>query len=161
MRLLLPIVVAISIAVLPGCDRHKEGNNYSHVDSDDAAMNAAIARARETSGNFLQAFREQKPGFNSFHVKKPYPTPSGGREHMWIEVQEENDGVLKGIVVNDAEETHEVKIGQAVTLNISEITDWKYLDGKKLVGGYTIRYFIDRLPPTEREGFMKEAGFEL
>jgi uncharacterized protein YegJ (DUF2314 family) len=46
-------------------------------------------------------------------------------------------------------------------LNISEISDWKFIDGKRLVGGYTIRYFYERMSPKEREDFLKEAGFDL
>lgn len=80
---------------------------------------------------------------------------------MWIEVTEENNGTLSGIVDNDAEETREVKNGQKVTLSISEISDWKYVDGKKLIGGYTIRYFYDKMTPKEKEEFIKETGFEM
>ena len=80
---------------------------------------------------------------------------------MWIEVTDEHDGVIQGIVNNEAEETDEVKFGQKVSLKITEISDWKYLDGKKLIGGYTIRYFLDKMSPEEREAFLKEAGYEL
>jgi len=80
---------------------------------------------------------------------------------MWIKVLEENNGVFNGVVANEAEETREVKMDQKVSLNISEISDWKYIDGKKLVGGYTIRYFYERMSPKEREDFLKEAGFDL
>ena len=76
-------------------------------------------------------------------------------------VLEENNGVFNGVVANEAEETREAKMGQKVSLNISEISDWKYTDGKKLVGGYTIRYFYERMSPKEREDFLKEAGFDL
>ena len=82
-------------------------------------------------------------------------------EHMWIEVAEEESGVLKGQVANEAEDTREVKVGQMVSLKISEISDWKYQDGKKLVGGFTIRYFVEKMSPKEREAFLKETGFEL
>ena len=54
-----------------------------------------------------------------------------------------------------------MKNGDSVSLNITEISDWKYQDGKKLVGGYTIRYFVDRMSPKEKAEFLKEAGFEL
>ena len=80
---------------------------------------------------------------------------------MWIEVQEERDGVLKGRIANEAEETREVKIGQAVSLKTSEISDWKFQDGNKLVGGFTIRFFVERMSPKERQAFLKEAGFDL
>ena len=80
---------------------------------------------------------------------------------MWIAVLNEENGVIKGRIANEAEETREVKMGQTVSLKISEISDWKYQDGNKLVGGYTIRYFVERMSPKERQAFLKDAGFEL
>jgi uncharacterized protein YegJ (DUF2314 family) len=160
-RALLTVLAGIALCGLAGCSRSKEGDNYASVKAEDAAMNAAIAKAKGTAGEFVSAFRARKAGTKDYFVKKPYPTPSGGHEHMWIEITEENDGVLKGTVSNEAEETREVRNGQVVTLNISEISDWKYQDGNKLVGGYTIRYFIEKMSPKERAAFLKEAGFEL
>ena len=144
MRLLLSIFAAMLLVSITGCSRSKEGNNYQHVSDDDAAMNAAIAKAKATSDDFVKAFHAQKLDTKDFFVKKPYPTPSGEAEHMWIEVTQETNGVLSGVVANEAEETHEVKNGQKVSLNISEISDWKYVDGKRLVGGYTIRFFTTK-----------------
>jgi uncharacterized protein YegJ (DUF2314 family) len=161
MRLYLSILMAAGAIALAGCSHGKEDSNYTHVESDDAAMNAAIEKAKSTVNEFIQAFHAQNPGTKGFYVKKPYKTPTGQMEHMWIEVQEEQDGVLKGRIANEAEETREVKIGQTVTLKTPEISDWKYQDGKKLVGGFTIRYFVERMSPKEREAFLKEAGFDL
>jgi uncharacterized protein YegJ (DUF2314 family) len=159
-----PLLLIVTLAVVfssISCSRSKEENNYTRVESEDAAMNAAIAKAKATTDDFIQAFRARKPESRNYFVKKPYPTPAGGQEHMWIEVMEEENGVLKGYVANEAEETHEVKMGQQVSLSISEITDWKYEQGHKLIGGFTIRYFIEKMSPQEREAFLKESGFEL
>jgi len=123
-------------------------------------MNAAIEKARATVNDFVEAFHAKKPGTKEFYVKKPYPIPAGGHEHMWIAVTDERDGILKGTIANDAEETSEVKLGQEVSLKLSEISDWMYEDGKKLVGGYTIRYLIDKMSPKERETFLNKMGFE-
>jgi len=160
MKLVLRLLCALSLLLAAGCSKPKEGDNYQDVRADDSAMNAAIAQAKATSTNFLRAFHQQKVGTHDYDVKKPYPTPSGTVEHMWISVTGETNGVLSGIVVNEAEETREVKMGQPVTLNISEISDWKYVDGHKLVGGYTIRYFYDRMSPKEKEQFVNDSGFE-
>jgi uncharacterized protein YegJ (DUF2314 family) len=154
-------LAALSLLFVSACSRNKEGNNYTQVDSNDAAMNAAIARAKATSGDFIRAFHEQKAGTKNYCVKKPFPTPDGGAEHMWIEVLSETNGVISGVVANDAEETHAVKVGQHVSLNVSEISDWMYVDGRKLIGGYTIRYIYDQKSPKEKEEFIKEAGFDL
>jgi uncharacterized protein YegJ (DUF2314 family) len=161
MRALLTILITAAVFAFVGCSRSKEGNNYTQVASEDAAMNAAIAKAKATADDFIRALHTQKPGTKDYFVKKPYRTPSGNGEHMWIEVLEEEQGVLKGRVANEAEETREVKMGQSVSLKISEISDWKYQDGNKLIGGFTIRYFVEKMSPKEREAFLKEAGFDL
>jgi len=128
---------------------------------EDPAFTEVIAKAKASSGDFLRAFREKPEGARAFFVKKPYPTSTGVMEHMWISVLEETNGTLKGKVANEADETREVKKGETVSLNISEISDWKYTNGKKLVGGYTIRYFFERMTPQEKEDFLKQAGFEM
>jgi uncharacterized protein YegJ (DUF2314 family) len=161
MRILITILFAVILFGFAGCSRSKEGSNFTHVKAEDEAMNAAIEKAKATIGDFVQAFHAQKPGTKEFCVKKPYATPSGGHEHMWIEVTSEQGGVLRGTVANEAEDTREVKIGQEVSLGIAEISDWKYQEGKKLIGGYTIRYFVDKMSLREREEFLKQAGFEL
>jgi uncharacterized protein YegJ (DUF2314 family) len=154
-------LIAFAVIAFMGCSRYKEGNNYKQVEPDDAAMNAAIEKAKSTVADFTLAFHAQKSGTKDFCVKKPYRTSTDSMEHMWIEVSEEREGVLKGRIANEAEETREVKMGQTVSLKISEISDWKYQDGNKLIGGFTIRYFVERMPAKEREAFFKEAGFEF
>jgi uncharacterized protein YegJ (DUF2314 family) len=160
-RTLLSLLIVTGPLALVGCSRTKEGDNYTHVETDDAAMNAAITKAKATVNEFVQAFHSQKSGTKDYFVKKPYRTPAGEQEHMWIEVHEEKDGMLTGVVANEAEDTKEVKMGQKVFLKTSEISDWKYQDGRKLIGGFTIRYFVEKMKPAEREAFLKEAGFEL
>jgi len=161
MKALIAILITATLLVTLACSTSKEGDNYTDVSSDDAAMNEAIAKAKATSADFVRALHASRPDTKDFFVKKPYPTPSGGSEHMWIEVTNEHDGVVQGIVTNEAEETGEVKLGQEVSLKITEISDWKYQDGKKLIGGYTIRYFLDKMSPKEREASLKEMGVEL
>ena len=161
MRSIFIILTTVAALTFMSCSRSKEDGNYTHVESGDAAMNAAIEKAKSSVDQFVAAFRAKKAGTKDFYVKKRYPTPAGEQEHMWIEVAEVHDGVLKGRIANEAEETREVKIGQMVSLKTSEITDWKYQDGRKLIGGFTIRYFVEKMSLKEREAFLKEAGFDL
>lgn len=160
-HIFLSLLLVVGILAWPGCSRTKQGDNYTSVSADDQAMNEAIAKAKATSGDFVKALHEQREGTTDFYVKKPYPTPDGGEEHMWIEVSGETNGVITGIISNDAEDTRVVKFGQQVSVKIDEISDWKYTDGRKLVGGYTVRVLLDRMPPKEREQLLKEGGFEL
>jgi len=93
-KLFIIPAVAMSLGIA-GCSGSKEGANYTHVSADDAAMNAAIEKAKASMVEFMSALRAQRPGTTEFYVKKPYPTPSGGVEHMWIQVVSEQNGELK------------------------------------------------------------------
>ncbi|HUS36178.1 MAG TPA: DUF2314 domain-containing protein [Verrucomicrobiae bacterium] len=155
------VTLALTLTLVFGCSRSGDSDNYVHVADDDKEMEAAIARAVATTNDFMTAFRAQKPGMKNFCLKKPYPTPEGSSEHMWIEITAEGDGVFKGTVANKAEETTKVKLGQEVFVRLDEISDWKYEDGKKLVGGYTIRYFLNKMSAEERKKVLEQSGFEL
>jgi len=161
MRKLLVYGAALVMALGAGCSGSGDTGNFKHVQGKDRAMNAAIAQARETSADFVRAFRKHGAGTKDFYVKKPYATPTQGHEHMWISVTAETNGVLLGVIANDAEETREVKLGDVVSVKIDEICDWKYQDGNRLIGGYTVRYFVDRMSPREKADFLKDAGFVL
>lgn len=163
MKRVLLLLAAIAMIMGTGCSRSAENETetFKHVQAEDQAMSAAIAKAKESSSDFLRAFHAQEPGMEGFYVKKPYATPSQNQEHIWIEVASENNGVISGVIANVAEETREVKLGDVVTLKVSDLSDWRYLKGNKLVGGYTIRYFVDKMSPQEKAAFLKEAGFEL
>src|SRR5258708_29952409 len=99
-RLCLPLALAAIAVALYGCSHAKDGHYYEHVSDKDAGMNAAIEKAKGTRNEFIRAYHEHKEGTREFAVKKPYSTPAGEQEHMWIQVTEEKDGVLKGIVAN-------------------------------------------------------------
>ena len=154
-------IAAVAIIVCVIYLVNKANDKCVPVKKDDPAMSAAIETAKASSPDFIRAFHAQLPGTKGFYVKKPYPTPSKGVEHMWIAVTAETNGTIYGTIANDAEETTIVKCDDAVSLNVSEISDWKYQSGKKLVGGYTVRYFIDRMSPKEKADLLKEADFEL
>src|SRR6267142_2622359 len=96
MRTLVTFLTTVVVFAFVGCSRSKEGDNYTQVASEDAAMNAAIEKAKATADDFVRAFHAQKPSAKDYFAKKPYRTPSGGIEHMWIAVLEEEQGVLKG-----------------------------------------------------------------
>lgn len=156
----------MAIALNPACDsrnikRDERDPNYARVTDADSAMNAAIAKAKASFPDFVAALRNPKPAYRDFGVKKPYATPGGGEEHMWIEDIKQLDRGFEGTIANDANDTRLVKIGQRVSFSAAEISDWKYVDGDLLVGGFTIRYFVDRMTPEEKMALEKEAGFRI
>lgn len=79
MRTFSIILLALGLIGLAGCSRSDEGGNYTHVEDNDAAMNAAIGKAKATSAEFIAAFHAQKPGTKDFFVKNPIPLPRAAR----------------------------------------------------------------------------------
>jgi uncharacterized protein YegJ (DUF2314 family) len=51
-----------------------------------------------------------------------------------------------------------VKVGDTVQISNDNISDWMYVDGIKLRGGYTIRLLRKRMTETERKQFDAENG---
>ena len=52
-----------------------------------------------------------------------------------------------------------MKMGDTVKIRSEDITDWIYLDQKKLRGGYTIRVIRKRMIESERKKFDAENNF--
>lgn len=169
---LIPLSVAAALALTAcdaknvergakGVERDARDANYAVVQNEDAAMNAAMAKAKETFPDFVTALRSRNPAHRDFAVKKPYATPGGIDEHMWIDNIREVAGGFEGTIANEPNDTRLVKYGQEVRFTPAEISDWKYVDGDLLVGGFTIRYFFERMSPEEKEALEKEAGFRI
>lgn len=120
------------------------------VASDDAEMNAAIARAQASISRLIAAFASGDPGLSYFSVKKPYTQRSGGNEHIWIDVTEIEGDTIRGTIADDPVDIEGMRFGDAVELTAGEITDWMYVNAaREVVGGYTIRVLVNRSTPEE------------
>ena len=135
-------------------------NTYS-VTEEDTAMNSAIAKARQTIGEFDRALKSNNASNTDFAVKKKYKTFDNGGEHMWIAGIMLLNNSYKGFVNNDAEKTTEVKFGDTVIVKKEEITDWMYLDNNVLRGGYTIRAVRNKLSKDERIKMDETLGIKI
>jgi uncharacterized protein YegJ (DUF2314 family) len=66
-----------------------------------------------------------------------------------------------GTVNNEPEKVKTVRLGQKVTVAPSEISDWMYVENRKLVGGYTLRALRDAMSPAERADLDKGLPFVI
>ena len=72
-----------------------------------------------------------------------------GVEHFWLSEIERKDGVLHGTIANTPNVVKHVKAGQRVTFPDSDISDWTYFRGDKLVGNETLRPLLKHMPPQQ------------
>ena len=116
--------------------QNKSGESETfRVENEQAAMRTAVEQARKTVGQFIKALQHRAAGQTDFEVKKPF-VEGNDVEHIWLSDIEFSGGRFKGKVDNAPMKIHGLKIGQVVSVNPDEISDWAYVDNGKLVGGY-------------------------
>jgi len=114
--------------------------NLEMVEKGDAAMEEAHQRAVAELPLVKTRFQV---GFRSgevLHVKHGFPTPDDGHEYMWIAVTRWEEGRLIGRLANDPQYRDDLRAGQTVEVNETEIYDWLIIhtDGY-MEGAYTNR----------------------
>jgi uncharacterized protein YegJ (DUF2314 family) len=106
-----------------------------HVDADDPMMEQAIAQARESWPQFIAAF-EAGAG-ESFSVKAPL-SYAEVTEFIWIEISALEGGRVYGLLGNEPADLGPLKLGSKVSVPVSDVIDWYYLDrDDEFQGGFT------------------------
>jgi uncharacterized protein YegJ (DUF2314 family) len=123
----------LSLVLLAGCSKPPE--TLVTGGYDEQAMDAAIARARQETDEFLKVLESGQA--DSFCVKAPI-SDNHGTEHFWISDVTFKDGVFYGKIADEPGVVNNVKFGQDWSLKREDISDWMYVRGERIYGGYTI-----------------------
>jgi uncharacterized protein YegJ (DUF2314 family) len=129
------------ISALRGADPVEEIQEWGEppvvlIEDDDPRLVTAVAKARERWPEFLKAFEDRHPE-QTFAVKVPF-RDGDQIEWMWVNISSIRNDELGGTVGNTPARVHSVCEGDHVTVKASEIGDWVYQDGEKLVGGFSL-----------------------
>lgn len=122
--------------------------------NDAEAMAAAMAKARETWPEALAHF--QKGG--SLSAKFPFATRSGGKEHIWINVQSVDGDVVRGVLANDPLDIEGHKLGSKVECKLAELSDWLFRRDGAMVGGYTVKVLQQQAERQREPAGGKKGG---
>jgi uncharacterized protein YegJ (DUF2314 family) len=121
-----------------------------NVKSDDPEMDAAIQASKATLPEFLRVF-ELKVHYDD--GQKP--------EHLWLANLSKQNSKLYGVVSNLPEFTKAVKEGETVAIDTSKVSDWKYVQNHRLVGGRTIKVLRNHLSPEERSELDASIDYKI
>jgi uncharacterized protein YegJ (DUF2314 family) len=154
------LIVALSALSLVGCGKKQPVDKVTYVAPDDPRMKAAIEKARSNVNTFIAALQSPKPGQSGFSVKMAF-IEGDNTEHMWLTPVRYDGQKFHGTINNEPEKIKSVKLGQKVSIEPSQISDWMYLENRKLKGGETIRALRDAMTPAERADFDKSVPFVL
>jgi len=151
------IVVLLSLTALlwSGCSGGSDPKPDTLVEAgyDQAEMDAAIARARRETDDFLAVLAKGEA--DSFSVKAPI-SDSHGTEHIWIADIRYENGEFVGLIGNDPGIVKNVRFGQEWRIRKVEISDWMYVRGDRIYGGYTIDPLLGSWDPAEAEALRKQ-----
>jgi uncharacterized protein YegJ (DUF2314 family) len=130
------------------------------VGENQSEMSHAVHKARRSVGVFIAALQHPSQGEKDFEVKKPF-IQSGRVEHIWLSDVTFSGNRFHGHVDNRPRIVKGVQLGDWVSVNPKEITDWAYLDHNTLVGGYTIRVLYAGLSPERKKKLEHELIFKI
>ena len=130
------------------------------VADNDIEMDRATRRARKTVPEFVTALEHPLPGERDFAVKKLF-VKDGNAEHIWLRDVQFTGNRFVGFVDNRPMHIEGLKIGERVSVNPNEVSDWSYVRNGQLVGGYTVRVLFSEMSDAEKEDFQKRAEFRI
>ena len=140
----------------------RQGKNpeYFRIKDHDLAMRDAVHTARKTVGTFIAALQHPSATQRDFEVKKRF-VEGAEKEHIWLSDVTYSGNRFHGLVDNKPLKIKGVKMGDRVSVNPDEISDWAYVDDGNLVGGYTIRVLYKELSPERRKELENENRFHI
>ncbi len=139
--------VVVFVALIAGCTVHpssqppdrlpKATPETSTLRDDDPEMDAAIERARRSLDSFITRLQNPQPR-EVFSIEASFPTPDGGREHLWIDDVVFRNEKFRGKLRSKPSKAASVKPGQEVSAAKSDVTDWMILTSGHSEGGFTV-----------------------
>jgi len=136
-------------------------SNMVRIRADDPGLVAARERARATLPEFLRRLHAPGADVDSAAVKAALTLPNGETEHVWLNALRYEDGTFVGRVDNEADPATGVQAGDEWRIASEQISDWKIVERGQLVGGYSIRFFLARMPAAHRRAFEAAVPFTI
>ncbi len=124
------------------------------VEATDAEMNAAIAQARATLPDFWTALGQHDATTDMFALKVAFPYGLDNHEHIWCQEVSRASTGISATVGNAPEAPVGVKLGDRVTVNEADVSDWMYTRDGKIIGAYTLRVLLAIEPSPELDSML-------
>lgn len=152
MRKIMKFPVLLLILSVFSCTQDKTVT----VSPGDPEMNAAIARARSEVDDFIKIMQ----GGNRQVSVKVGIEDHGKVEHFWLKDVTYENGIFSGLIDNEPEIVRNTAMGRKVSVKKEEISDWLYIQDGRMMGNYTLRAALKKMPDKEAAAIRKQVGWE-
>jgi len=114
---------------------------------------AARAQARAALPFFWEHFAEPGDGEYDFSLKAAFPRRDGqgGAEEAWVQHVARAPDRIVGELANDPRYLGNLGKGAIMEFQESQVVDWAFFQGEKLLGHYTTRVLMPRLDSMQAE----------
>jgi uncharacterized protein YegJ (DUF2314 family) len=150
----MKIVLLAAALLLAACSGESEDVRYQK----DVA--AASEEARGKLAWYWEHFEAPEIDEYDFTLKVALPRRDGkeGTEDVWVQNIAQGDSYLEGELMVDPEFLGPLREGAAVEFNEAQVIDWAFLRGEELIGHYTTRVMLPRMPEEQAEGLRSMFG---
>jgi uncharacterized protein YegJ (DUF2314 family) len=156
-QLALGTFVSLAAMTMPAL-----AQNITNVASQNAAVNAAIAKAQRTLPVFFARNANPQSGDSGFAVKIRYDKGrgDGSGEHIWAGDVVQDGDTVTATIANEPQEIANLAKGQRVTVPVSQLTDWMYIRDDRYHGAYTVRALVRFMRPEQAAAMRKRLAPE-
>jgi uncharacterized protein YegJ (DUF2314 family) len=156
--LLLPLLLAA--APCAAQERPSQLRDDVYAVQNDAVMDAAVERARETLAVFRRWLPRAADGEVVAQLKARFEL-GDEIEHMWITDVSFKGGAYHGRLASTPMADTDLAPGDAVTIRPDEVTDWMVVVDDVVLGAFTVIEIRRRMDPRQRSEFDAEAGYRI
>ena len=125
-------------------------------------LSTATDQARAKLAYFWEHYDAPEVDEYDFALKVAFPRKDGqsGTEDAWVEklARGPGQGELSGELMTDPAFLGELKRGALMTFEEKQVLDWAFLRGEELIGHYTTRVMLPRMPAEQAEGLKSMFG---
>lgn len=143
--LIFTVLIGCSTEAKPKEQPSKPSTSSVGYDSEFRTMDEAVAEARRTFPEFVNAFETSAWGEGDYIVRMTFFDPKRQiGEDLFITFEKLSDDQITGVIESDPQFFPDLKRGTRVTKPIRELRDWMFVptDGDHR-GGYTLRTLPD------------------
>jgi uncharacterized protein YegJ (DUF2314 family) len=125
----------------------------------DPERKTAVEVARSRLDEFFKAMESTRRGRSGFKIQ----IASGGEQRagsVWLDTLQREGPLMSGIVIGQPQFTRHIRDNQQLFFTTKDVTDWGYRENGRLVGNFTVRATLGRLPKEEADRLKSEFGWD-
>ena len=155
---MVPIIFFLCVFLFLSCEKQPASKLHlspytMQMEQSDTELLQIAEDSRDTLSSFFRYLARAGSDEHSFCIKYPFAADSGsgiGMEHVWLTGIQYKNGVYSGTIATTPIYLGSMKKGDTVTFSADSVSDWMYIRGGKIIGGYSIKYLLEQIPEDRR-----------